>query len=196
MNEPRNIILKNLLLLAPFDGWSDYALKEAAKKSGLDTLALKKAFPGGVKECLDFFFAEEDRILAEHLPAESLAKMRMPDRIETLILKRLESLLPKREALRGALAIYAMPWNAASSYKALYRTVDLMWKLAGDKSTDFSFYTKRMTLAGLYSSTLLFWLNDESEGHKETGEFIKRRLVNIADFGKFKKELLSKFSQK
>jgi ubiquinone biosynthesis protein COQ9 len=56
----------------------------------------------------------------------------------------------------------------------LYRTVDAIWYAAGDTSTDFNFYTKRATLAGVYSSTLLYWLNDRSEGSEATWSFLDR----------------------
>ena len=39
-----------------------------------------------------------------------------------------------------------------------------MWRIAGDTSTDFNHYTKRMTLGAVYGSTLLVWLDDQSEG--------------------------------
>src|SRR5262249_47033155 len=81
-----------------------------------------------------------------------------------------------------------LPWNAFPATQSLYRTVDLMWKLAGDHSTDFSFYTKRMTLAGLYSGTLLYWMHDDSENQQNTLAFLKRRLKDIGGFGKWKKE--------
>ncbi len=62
--------------------------------------------------------------------------------------------------------------------KLLYRTVDAIWYAAGDTSTDFNFYTKRATLAGVYSSTR-HWLNDRSEGSEATWGFLDRRIDNV-----------------
>jgi ubiquinone biosynthesis protein COQ9 len=64
-----------------------------------------------------------------------------------------------------------------------------MWRMAGDTATDFSFYTKRMTLAGVYSSTLIVWLDDMSPGLENSLQFLKRQLSNVAAFGHFKKQL-------
>ena len=72
-----------------------------------------------------------------------------------------------------------MPLNAALGLKLLYRTVDAMWYAAGDTSTDFNFYTKRATLAGVYSSTLLYWLNDRSPGSEATWSFLDRRIDDV-----------------
>ena len=96
--------------------------------------------------------------------------------------------MPHREAVRRAVATKILPWNAGPTGSALYRTVDLLWRLAGDHATDFSFYTKRVTLAGIYGSTLLYWLSDESDHQADTKAFLKRRLQNVADFGRWKKE--------
>src|SRR3546814_10685041 len=70
----------------------------------------------------------------------------------------------------------ALPQNAATGLACLYRTVDAIWYAAGDRATDYNFYTKRALLAGVYSSTLLFWLNDKSENFAATWAFLDRRI--------------------
>ena len=75
--------------------------------------------------------------------------------------------------------------------RLLYKTVDAMWYAAGDTSTDFNFYTKRATLAGVYSSTLLYWLNDRSEGNEATWSFLDRRIEDVMRFEKWKADLSS-----
>jgi ubiquinone biosynthesis protein COQ9 len=185
-------LLKYILLLVPFEGWTEHALKEAGKKAGLDAIQIKRCFPKGPIDAIQAFYTACDEDLAHAFSTEALAKLRMPERIEKLIDARLHYWQQHRESLRRAQAVHALPWNIPQSYKLLYGSVDQMWKLAGDHSTDFSFYTKRLTLATLYSSTLLFWLNDNSEHYKDTKEFLKRRLKNIGDFGKWKKNLTDK----
>ncbi len=189
MADIRSTILEHALPLVPFDGWSNYTLQEAAKRAGLREVAVKQAFPGGVRECVAYFLAEEDKALEAEFPPERLAGLRIPGRIETLILAQLARWRPRREAIRRTVSFNALPWNASLALKTLYATVDLMWRLAGDTATDFSFYTRRMTLAGVYSSTLLFWLNDMSEEGQETVLFLKRRLGDVASFGRFKKQI-------
>src|SRR4029077_14179482 len=92
----------------------------------------------------------------------------------------------EREAARRALALLALPLNAGLGLKLLYRTVDAMWYAAGDTSADFNFYTKRAILAGVYSSTLLYWLNDRAEGSEATWSFLDRRIDDVMKFEKFK----------
>jgi len=188
MQDLRSRLLEHALPLVPFTGWTDHTLRDAAERAGLDDFSVKRAFPGGAAAMLDYFFTQADETLARSLPEAELAAKRMPERIEALILARLAYWLPHREAVRRAVAMRTLPWKLAHASTSLYKSVDLMWRIAGDKSTDFSFYTKRMTLAALYSSTLLFWLNDESEAQADTHAFLLNRLQNIADFGKWKKK--------
>ena len=50
---------------------------------------------------------------------------------------------------------------------------------AGDRSTDFNFYTKRGLLAGVYAATTLYWLDDRSPGFEATQAFLDRRLADV-----------------
>jgi len=193
MTDPRSLILEHALPLVPFDGWSDHTLAQAASRAKMGAAELRRAFPAGIADCIDYFFAQEDEALAEAFPQSTLAKVRVPDRIEMLILAQLEGLIRHKEAVRSAVAHNALPWNAPRAIRSLYRSVDRMWQLAGDNATDFNFYTKRATLAALYSSTLLYWLNDTSQDMEATKAFLKRGLAGIAVFGKKKAELRKKF---
>src|SRR5258705_8461395 len=92
---------------------------------------------------------------------------------------------PAHEAVRRGLAILAMPQNVPLAFRISWRTADLMWRIAGDTSTDFNHYTKRMTLGAVYASTLLAWLEDQSEGWSETADFLDRRLHGVLKFDKF-----------
>ena len=95
---------------------------------------------------------------------------------------------PAREAVRRALAILAMPQNVPLAVRISWRSADIMWRIAGDTSTDFNHYTKRMTLGAVYASTLLAWLDDDSEGWANTAAFLDRRIDDVMKFEKFKAE--------
>ena len=92
-----------------------------------------------------------------------------------------------KEAVRSSISLTAIPKNTKKSFNILYRTCNSIWRMAGDKSTDFSFYTRRMSLAAIYTSTLLFWLNDKSKNNVETEFFLDRRLYDISKISRLKK---------
>ena len=125
---------------------------------------------------IDLYIQEVDRALEAWFTPERLAKLKIREKIRSLVWHRLEIMGPAREAVRRALAILAMPQNLPLALRISWRTADLMWRIAGDTSTDFNHYTKRMTLGAVYGSTLLVWLDDQSEGLERN-----RRLPRPAD---------------
>jgi len=121
-----------------------------------------------------------------------LASLKVRDRIRTLLLFRLDALAGQEEALRRALAIQAMPQNLPRTARFGWRSADLMWRLAGDTATDYNHYTKRLLLAGIYTATLLAFVDDESEGKAETRAFLDRRIEGVMKFEKAKAKWLGK----
>ena len=110
------------------------------------------------------------------------------------MLLRLEIAQPDKDAVRRALSLLAMPANAKLSAKLLYETVDSMWRAAGQRDTSFSFYTKRGSLAAVYSATVLAWLADNSGNLDGTVDFLDRRLADIARIPKITKPVRSVIS--
>ena len=101
----------------------------------------------------------------------------------TLVRTRLEALAPHREAMRRAVAARLLPSNAMAGCASLWRTVDLMWSVAGDKADDYNYYTKRSLLAAVWTSTFLFWLEDRSEGFRDSWAFLDRRIGDVMQIG-------------
>jgi len=64
-----------------------------------------------------------------------------------------------------------------------------MWHGIGDTSVDFNFYSKRALLAGVVSSTVLFWLQDESDDFSATWAFLDRRIEDVMKIQKTKAQL-------
>jgi ubiquinone biosynthesis protein COQ9 len=106
------------------------------------------------------------------------------DRVALAIATRLEIIAPWREAVRRALSVLALPRHAPLGLRLLYETADGIWYAAGERATDFSFYTKRVTLAAIYAATLLYWLEDSSPDFSDTRAFLERRLSEVAAIGK------------
>ena len=173
---------------AVFDGWTQAAVDSAAGQLGIDPLQARLAMPKGQAAMIDTYIREVDRALEAHFTPERLAGMKIRDKIRGLVWHRLETMGPAREAVRRGLAVLAMPQNVPLALRISWRTADLMWRIAGDTSTDFNHYTKRMTLGAVYASTLLAWLDDQSEGWADTAAFLDRRIDDVMKFEKLKAE--------
>ena len=173
---------------AVFDGWTQKAVDSSAAQLGVDPAVARLAFPKGQAGMIDAYIAAVDAAMAAHFTPEVIAPLKIRERIRELVWFRLQAMGPAREAVRSGLAILAMPQNAVKALTIGWRSADLMWRLAGDNSTDFNHYTKRLTLSAVYASTLLAWLDDRSEGWTETSAFLDRRIADVMRFEKWKAE--------
>ena len=184
--DARRAILHKALLSVPFDGWSQKTLESAVSNSGIEPRIAKDAFPEGIKQLLIYFMAESDRQMIEEATAQELAQGPIRKRISGIIRIRLEQLTPHRDAVRRALGFHLLPGQAPNAAVGLWRTVDSIWRIAGDSSTDFNYYTKRALLAAIYSATVLRWLEDDSEGFIDTWSFLERRIAGTMRIQKIK----------
>jgi ubiquinone biosynthesis protein COQ9 len=173
---------------AVFDGWTKAAVNAAAGQLGVDPVQARLAMPKTQAGMIEIYVQEVDRALETYFTPERLSALKIREKIRALVWRRFEIMAPAREAVRRALAVLAMPQNVPLALRIGWRTADLMWRIAGDTSTDFNHYTKRMTLGAVYGSTLLVWLDDQSEGWTETAAFLDRRIDDVMRFEKFKAE--------
>lgn len=180
----RDALIEAALPHVPFDGWTIAALRHGAADAGLDAASAAHAFPGGGRDMVAHFSALSDRRMLEALERMDLPSMGITARVRTAVRVRLEQAEPHREAIRRTLAFLAMPQNTLLGAKLIHRTVDAIWHAAGDTATDWNWYSKRGLLAGVLGTTVLCWLNDASEGHADTWDFLDRRLADVARFGK------------
>ena len=171
---------------AAFDGWTRKAVDAAAKQLGIEPAQAQLAFPKSQADMVDAYIRGVDAAMEAHFTPERVAAMKIRDRIRALIWFRLETMAAAREAVRTGLSILAMPQNLALAARTGWRSADLMWRIAGDTATDYNHYSKRLILSGVYGSTLLAWLDDQSEGWMETGAFLDRRLAGVMRFEKWK----------
>ena len=135
---------------------------------------------------IDAWFDAIDRGMATAFPLEKVESMKIRERIAGLVMYRLEVINPHKEALRRALAILAQPQNLALAGRLGWRAADRMWRIAGDKATDFNHYSKRAILMGVYGSTSLVYLDDGSEDLVATRAFLARRIDDVMKFEKVK----------
>lgn len=170
----------------PFDGWSLKSLAQGAEDAGYTRSDMLRVFPAGHMQAVDYFFALSDDALKEALKSYHLESMKIRERIALAVRLRIEVHDGHKEALKRAVSLYMLPFNLGRAMHSLYRTMDAIWHAVGDRSTDFNFYSKRATLAGVYVATLNYWITDESPGHRATWEYLDRRIETVMKIEKFK----------
>ena len=175
----RDELLLAVLPGVPFDGWSGQALRDGARSLGMSEAEAEDLFPRGAGDLVAWFSTWADREMLRRTALLPIETMKVRDRITAAFEARQEAIEPHKEAVRRAASVLALPQNAPLGLKLLYDTVDCMWHAAGDTATDWNFYTKRGLLAGIYSATMLYWLDDRSPGSTETRAFFQRRLADV-----------------
>lgn len=188
MAELKDEFIDAALAHVPFDGWSDAALRAAAGDLGLSAADARALFPRGAIDLALAFHRRGDQAMVRALRAADLGSMRIRDRIAFAIRTRLELLDDHKEAVRRGATLFALPLHAADGARALWETADAIWTALDDPSEDFNWYSKRGILSGVYSATLLYWLGDHSEGHAATWAFLDRRIENVMQFERAKKQ--------
>lgn len=184
--ELRDDLIKATLPHVPFDGWSMTALDAAARDLGVDTGVARLAFPGGEADLVEGYLDYELQEFEAELQKRGLDNMKIREKITTAVRLRLELAEPHKEVSLRTARFLSSPRHSALAARHLWRTVDVMWRAAGDDATDFNHYSKRAILSAVYSSTFLYWLSDNSEGHQDTWAFLDRRISDVMQIEKFK----------
>lgn len=186
----RDAALRTILPLVPEMGWSRRAIAAGLADAGMAQEDAEFLFPRGATSAIDAWLDLTDREMA--VAVGDLAGLRTPDRIRALVAARLRLAAPHKDALRQAMAMLALPWNAPLGLRTAARSASAIWHAAGDRSADFSWYTRRASLAAIYGATLAFWLRDGSEDIGPALDFLDRRLAGLARFGRCRKRVMER----
>lgn len=199
MTHTIDILLDAILPHVAFDGWSETAFHAAVDEAGLSAAEAKAIAPRGALDLAAAYHRRGDQAMVARMRETDLSGLRYRDRVATALRFRIEA-LDDREAVRRATSLFALPLHAAEGARLIWETADHVWTALGDTSEDVNWYTKRATLAGVWASTVLFWLGDESADHTDTLDFIDRRIEDVMRIekvkGQFRENPLTKpFSQ-
>ncbi|ORY99682.1 COQ9-domain-containing protein [Lobosporangium transversale] len=189
-NAKRNpeAILKKALTFVPEYGWTTTSITKAAESLGYPAI-VHGMFPNGGADLINYFL--EDCL--NRLPLELEGRMEglgTQEKIKLGTLTRLGMIAPYIDRWHEALAIMGQPSNISMSLTHLGKIVDEIWHLAGDKSADMNWYTKRASLAGIYTTTELYMTTDKTPNYEATQKFLDRRFEDAATLGKATNEVL------
>jgi len=181
-------LLDAALVHVAFDGWSEDTFRAAIRDSEVDPATAKMVCPKGALDLAIAFHEAGDAGMVKALEERDMSDMRFRDKVALAVRLRLEAIEDK-EAVRRGTTLFALPHNAPEGAKLIWGTADAIWTALGDTSVDVNWYTKRATLSAVYSSTVLYWLGDDSVEYEATWEFLDRRIENVMQFEKLKAQV-------
>ena len=178
-------LLDAALLHVPFDGWSEATFKAAVSDTGLSPTVARAVCPRGALDLAVAFHKRGDAAMVAAVKAADFSQMKFRDKVAAAVRFRLEAVTDKEAVRRGA-TLFALPIHAVEGARLVWGTADDIWEVLGDSSDDINWYTKRATLSGVYSATVLYWLGDDSPGHMATWAFLDRRIDEVMQIEKIK----------
>lgn len=182
--ETRQAVLTAALAHVAFDGWSDKTLAAAIADSGVDAHMAELAFKNGMRDLIGAFSAQGDAAMLAALPDVDGLKIR--ERIMQAVWQRILADAPHKEAARRAAGWLALPNRQKHGAALTFETANLIWRWAGDTTTDYNYYSKRVILSGVITTTRLAWFDDDSADFANTQAFLQRRIDNVMQFEKVK----------
>lgn len=171
-----------------FDGWSETSLRAACQDLSITRQMAALACPRGAIDLAIRFHHDGDEAMQVVLQKTDINAMKIREKITFSVRARLDAIRDKEAVRRGA-TLMALPQHAAEGAGLVWGTCDRIWAAIGDSSADVNWYTKRLTLSGVYSATVLYWLGDNSPNHQDTWTFLDRRIENVMQFEKFKAQV-------
>lgn len=195
--ENKRKILANFLEICAFDGWSDATLAKAIELSEIDPKFQKIIFENGCLDLIEFYIEEKGAKLAKTIAnTANFASFKIRDKIKFSLYNLFESEKDHKLALQRLRSFYFDLRNFSSikngprplfmAFKHVGKISDVIWSEIGDKSTDFNFYTKRLTLSKIILQTFAVFIKDESSDLSETKKFIDLQIEKVMKFEKFK----------
>ena len=160
INKKKEEILKKTKKIVSIEGWSsDIFLK--LQKQKIDKNDLFYLFQNGYKDLLEYALQDINEKLEHKLKKINLINFPINKRIKKILLLRFDILNEEKKFYKKTFNHLLLPTNNKISKKSLYNSVNIMWYLAGDNSTDFNFYTKRLILSGIYTNALFIFFSKD-----------------------------------
>jgi len=181
-------LLEAALVHVPFDGWSEATFRAAIRDAGIDPVVAQAVVPRGALDLAMLYHERADAEMRRRLNAEPMMGLKIREKITRAVRTRIE-VIDDKEAVRRATTLFALPHHAGEGARMLWSTADQIWEAAGDTSRDVNWYTKRATLSGVYSATVLYWLGDDSHANQATWEFLDRRIEDVMRIEKAKAQM-------
>ena len=188
-------ILENTKKIVRKSGWSQEIYKKIIdNKTSLSDLVYY--FPNGYKDLLNFSLSEINKSFENKVKKININNLPLNKKIKKMLLIRIEIINEDIILFKKTFNHLLLPQNSKIMKKNLYNSVDTMWYLAGDNSTDFSYYTKRIILTLIYANALFVLYNkDINEVELNIDKNLKRisKIPKIKDRFSFIKDNLPIF---
>ena len=167
------------------NGWNEKLIDSLCNKKKYTNAQIISLFPEGYINILEFYLSCVNDNLITECKKIDLIRLKTHERIKKIIMLKIKNHEGEKKLVKKTLITLMSPRFSKLSLSSLYRTVDQIWYIAGDNSTDFNFYTKRIILASVYTSTIIYWCF-RNKDITETEIFLEKQLKKVSRIPKIK----------
>jgi ubiquinone biosynthesis protein COQ9 len=185
-DEAEQRVLDAALLMAETSPWTAALVLRAADRAGLSPADVELLLPDGAADLAALLSRRHDRLALARLAAVDASALKIRERIRLGVQARLDTAMADEAAVRRASLFLARPDRVALAAGLAWETADGLWRWAGDTATDENYYSKRVILAGILTSTLGVRL---AAGPERAAEYLAGRIDNVMAFEKWKARL-------
>jgi len=185
LSSQREALINAAIPFVVTHGWNEQALSETCTLLG-EAPAYWKMFFADISDLVEFFERSEDmRAISAMKSSSKIEGIR--NKIGKALFERIVNISGGTPMLKRLEEFYLK--NPASAARNIWHSADTIWIFAGDKSTDFNYYTKRTLLSGVYVSIVRHVLSSNAHDIPEIQSYISDALDKVVKFGSFKKLL-------
>ena len=192
-------LVTKMLSCVPDLGWTWDALYKAElnskKPKSLSEEELQTLFDNKISNIIGIFNDKLDEEMYVIFNSQNNKNLGVTQTVKALVLSRFRASENCKSIIKTSLFFMAQPGNAYEALNQLMKTSSKIWEIVGDTSTGRNFYSKRLILAGVYSSTLAYWLAKETRSIDESEDFLDKRLDDVKNFGKISKQSIEVFER-
>ena len=189
LNKIRNEILSLAKFYVAENGWNENLFDEISKNSKYEISVIQSLFPEGYFSLIDLYLDEINNKMTIQSKNLNLIRLKVHERVRELCILRLSIMEKEKKIIYKTFMHILLPSNSKFCVKSLYKAVDQIWFLTGDSSTDFNFYSKRIILASIYSTTIIHFLNNNDI--KETIKLLNKQLKKVSKIPKIKEKFMN-----
>ena len=191
----KNRFLKEFLVISSINGWNLDSFEKTKKKLKFNSDLVNKLFTNKLDDLILFYNFSTNDQLSKIYTKRRFNKKSIRLSILNAIKIKFELLNKNKDSVKKSSIFLSNPSKQFLSGKIIYKTVDHIWKLIGDLSNDYNFYTKRAILASIYSFAMIMWLNDKNKNLDKTFNFLEKSIMNMNVVSNIKSKLKETINQ-
>ena len=179
-------LIAALLRLSSHDHWDQRLIDLAASDMGLTPATIRLLLPYGPRDLAALLSQRHDNLTLARLSSSDAKSLKIREKITLAVATRLDVAMSDETGVRRSLGFLALPSQGPLSGRLMWATTEMIWKWAGDSSTDFNHYSKRAILSTVLASTLAVRV---SAGDEAAKRHLDARIDGVMAFEKLKSKV-------